>query len=366
MIFIIIIIMLMILSLLFYVNGNGLLSFIKIFFNIKIKDYWITFSLINLLFMCLLLIQNKFAHIINGYWMAISAYLFMFSILASIIKLLPLDNNIIKAIDISKVVLTIIVVIVGMVTVKDLKTTSYEISTYKNINDLNIVVFSDTHLGHQIGYDTVAKIVKKVNILNPDIVFIPGDIFNTDMKNIKDLNKVTEELSKIKSKYGVYATLGNHDGYKGNDDIRTFLSKSNITLLQDESHTIDNLVIVGRLDASPIERSLKNYNRKSIEDLVKDIPEDKYVILLDHQPSDTNNAIKNNVDLIVSGHTHDGQIFPGSLITNAIFKVGYGHKRFENTDVIVTSGAGFWGPPIRVGTKSEIVNIKLNVKENTY
>ena len=359
MILIIILLMLAILSLLFYVNGAGLLSFIKIFFNIKTKDYWITFSLTNLLFMCLLLIPNKYAHIINGYWMAISAYLFIFNILASLIKLLPLSTNIVKAIDISKIVLTVLVVIIGIFTVKNLKLTSYSINTNKNVEDLNIVVFSDTHLGHQIGYDTVTKIVEKVNNLNPDIVFIPGDIFNTDMKNIKDLDKVTTELSKIKTKYGVYATLGNHDGYKGNDDIRKFLLKSNITLLQDEVYTIDNLVIVGRLDARPIERNLTNYNRKTIEELIKDIDGNKYIIMLDHQPSDTDNAIKNNIDLIISGHTHNGQIFPGSLITNAIFKVGYGYKKFDNTNVVVTSGAGFWGAPIRVGTKSEIVNIKL-------
>jgi len=362
MVFFAILIMLMIVVLMFYVNGTGLYPFINLFFTINPRDYWITFSLVNILFISLLFFQNKYAHIINGYWMAISAYLFMFSILASILKLLPMGTTAIKIIDISKIVLILVVVIIGMFTVKNLKVTNYSIKTDKFTNTLNIVLFSDTHLGHQIGYDTVAKIVKKVNAAKPDIVFIPGDIFNTDIKNIKDLEKVTDELSKIKAKYGVFATLGNHDGYKGNDDIRKFLAKSDIILLQDEVYTVDNIVIVGRLDARPIERELKDYNRKSIEDLVADSDEKKYTILLDHQPSDVDNAILNNIDLTLSGHTHNGQIFPGSLITNSIFKVGYGHKKFDNTDVVVTSGAGFWGPPIRVGTKSEIVNIKINSK----
>ena len=354
-----ILVMSIIIGLMFYVNGKGLLYFINIFFTINLKDYWITFSLVNLLFISLLFFQNKYAHIINGYWMAISAYLFMFSLLAPIIKLLPLGTNAIKIIDISKIVLTLLIVIIGMFNVKNLKVTNYSIKTDKISEDLNVVLFSDTHLGHQIGYDTIAKIVKKVNAENPDIVFIPGDIFNTDMKNIKDLEKVTDELSKIKAKYGVFATLGNHDGYKGNDDIRIFLAKSDIILLQDEVYITDNLVIIGRLDARPIERKLTDYNRKSIEELIADIDTEKFTILLDHQPSDTDNAIKNNIDLTLSGHTHNGQIFPGSLITNSIFKVGYGHQKFDNTNVVVTSGAGFWGPPIRVGTKSEIVSIKI-------
>lgn len=175
-------------------------------------------------------------------------------------------------------------------------------------------------------------------------------------------SKGIELLSTIQSTYGVYACLGNHDAGRSYDQIVNFIDKSNIKLLNDEHVVIDNqFVVVGRRDSSPIGN--QGNPRAITSEVMSDIDTNMPVIVMDHQPT---NRIEyaDDVDLILSGHTHQGQVFPANLITNAMFTVDYGHyqKNPNSPHVIVTSGAGTWGPPLRIGTNSEIALIKVDFK----
>ena len=206
------------------------------------------------------------------------------------------------------------------------------------------------------------SIVKNINNLEPDIVSIAGDIFNDDYSAIQNPEEAIDLLKSITTKYGVYASLGNHDGGSTFDEMVRFLEKSDITLLNDEHVIIDDkFILIGRLDPSPI-GGFGELQRKDITDILASIDDTNMpIIVMDHTPTKLE-QYSEEIDLVLAGHTHRGQIFPGSLITNAIFEVDYGHYQKDATSphVIVTSGVGTWGMPMRVGSNNEIVSINLH------
>lgn len=225
------------------------------------------------------------------------------------------------------------------------------------MDSLQITLVSDIHAGYFIEETHLAKIVAAVNKTNPEVVCFSGDIFDGDITSLSNKENLQTLFRGIESRYGMFACLGNHDAGAGYEQMLTFLAESGIQVLQDETVEIDNrILLAGRKDSSPI--GGQGDTRKSILEL----PESNTlpVIVLDHQPGNIG-EYGAEVDLILSGHTHQGQIFPFNLITNAIFDVDYGYYRIgdHGPQVIVTSGAGTWGPPQRVGTENEIVVITL-------
>ena len=233
---------------------------------------------------------------------------------------------------------------------------------------MKIMHLSDLHLGKSILEQSL--IVDQEYILNQiidivkerfvDIVLIVGDLFDSDYTSIQNPDKAIELLKSIKSKYGVYACLGNHDAGKTFDKMKEFTEKSNITVLNDEFVEIDNkFILLGRLDGTPI-GSQGGLVRQNINDI--DITNDNNlpVIVMDHNPLNIN-EYDNEVDLILSGHTHKGQIWPANIITDNMYDVDYGYynKDSNSPQVIVSSGAGTWGMPMRIGSQCEIVTINL-------
>lgn len=196
--------------------------------------------------------------------------------------------------------------------------------------------------------------VETVNELNPDVILIAGDIFDGEPQELQNPDLVIAELQSLESKYGVYASLGNHDAGPNYQQMLDFINSANINLLLDQTTIVsDQFIVGGRLDSSPIGEH--GETRTSTLNIPKsNLP----VIVMDHQPSNIS-EYDSSVDLIVSGHTHRGQIYPFSLVTDALFDVDYGYYRETPTSpqVVVTSGVGTWGPPIRVGTNSEVVQI---------
>ncbi len=246
----------------------------------------------------------------------------------------------------------------GIINGNDIDTVKYTVSIDdENTEGLKLVLISDLHIGYMIDENYLKKAVSEINKVTPDLVCITGDIFDGDMSAISNKEEIKRVLSSIDSKYGVYACFGNHDAGKSFDEMVAFLSETNIVLLQDEYAVIDNrLILAGRRDSSPI----GNRNNKRVP--VK-LPEntDLPVIVLDHQPTNIS-EYSNDVDLVLCGHTHSGQMFPITLIVKGIYDAPYGYYR-ENADspqVIVTSGVGSWGPPFRVGSDNEIVEITLD------
>ncbi len=215
--------------------------------------------------------------------------------------------------------------------------TEYEIDSEGKISaPMNIVLVSDVHLGHINGNASLIKMIDKVNSLKPDIVLIAGDLIDMYLEPVLEKNML-EELKNIKSTYGTYFTLGNHDIYGSEAAMLTEILRNNAEtiVLRDEKILVNNEIYIAGRD---------NFSKKPIREIL-DGKDDKPVILIQHTPDTIDEAVENKTFLQVSGHTHKGQMFPGRLFTKKIFKVDYGHEKIEDTNIIVSSGYGTWGPP---------------------
>ena len=308
--------------------------------------------------------------VISAYWMGAFVYLLLFCILADIVALilklfkLPfVKNALFKGISAALVlVLAITTVVCGICNARDIDHISYEIKvdSVTDVSDLNIALISDVHLGAVGSESRLAEIVDEINSLNPDLVLIAGDFFDTTYTAIKNPQKAIKTISRIEATFGTYACLGNHDAGETFNQMQNFLKQSNVILLNDSYTVIDNrLILVGRLDA----RSIGGYGdlkRKPFAEIGLKNDENLPVIVMDHNPQNIG-EYNSDVDLIVCGHTHKGQIFPANIVTSLVYDVDYGYyrKNSQSPQVIVTSGVGYWGLPMRVGTNSEIVSIKL-------
>ncbi|AIQ26716.1 metallophosphoesterase [Paenibacillus sp. FSL H7-0737] len=309
----------------------------------------------------------------GDYWMGIYFYLFLLLLLSDVILLIskwikiipsPAPKRVIFHTRSVALILVIGLVSYGIYNANQIKEVTYPIQIHKStsLDHLNIVLISDLHLGYVNDVKFIEDVVDRINNMQPDIVLMSGDIFNGNYYALSNPSKGIELLNTIQSTYGVYACLGNHDAGRSYDEIVNFIDKSNIRLLNDEHVVIDNqFVVVGRRDSSPI--GDQGNARAVTSEVMSSINTTMPVIVMDHQPT---NMIQygDDVDLILSGHTHQGQVFPANLITNAMFTVDYGHyqKNQNSPNVIVTSGAGTWGPPLRIGTNSEIALIKVDFK----
>ena len=308
--------------------------------------------------------------VISAYWMGAFVYLLLFCILADIVALilklfkLPfVKNALFKGISAALVlVLAITTVVCGICNARDIDHISYEIKvdSVTDVSDLNIALISDVHLGAVGSESRLAEIVDEINSLNPDLVLIAGDFFDTTYSAIKNPQKAIKTISRIEATFGTYACLGNHDAGETFNQMQNFLKQSNVNLLNDSYTVIDNrLILVGRLDAHSI-GGYGDLKRKPFAEIGLKKDENLPVIVMDHNPQNIG-EYNSDVDLIVCGHTHKGQIFPANIVTSLVYDVdhGYYRKNSQSPQVIVTSGVGYWGMPMRVGTNSEIVSIKL-------
>lgn len=307
---------------------------------------------------------------ISSHWMGVYVYLLMLILLtdllfviANTIKVIPFPapRHISMCAGLMVIAMTAGLTGYGIHNARTINRVSYTIQTNKDAYPagITIALISDLHLGAVNSENNLSRIVQGINDARPDIVCIAGDIFNDDLNALRQPSQVIDLLRSIEAPYGVYACLGNHDGGKTFREMLRFLERSNIRLLNDEYVIVDDrLVICGRVDPSPI-GGFGGLERKETADII--LPAGKLpVVVMDHNPANIE-QYGNEVDLILSGHTHQGQIFPANLVTRSIFVVDYGHyqKDADSPHVIVTSGAGTWGMPMRIGTRNEIVSITL-------
>ena len=228
---------------------------------------------------------------------------------------------------------------------------------------LRIAVASDLHLGRLFGNKAIARLHALINCHQADILLMPGDIMDDNTQAFADYNMAENlaELCKILP-YGVYATLGNHDLYGHEQPISQALQDAGVQLLNDDvtclSHQGQPIWLLGRFD---------NHKRQRIAttELLAQVNTTEPMILLDHRPSDIMAHSQLSIDLQVSGHTHNGQIFPANFIVNAINRLGYGYQEIGIGHFVVSSGYGFWGIPFRLGSRSEIWLITLTGKANS-
>ena len=240
--------------------------------------------------------------------------------------------------------------------------TKYEIKVEKNIGTTNfrIAQITDSHIGATMNGDKFISYMEEISSKNPDIVVVTGDFIDDDTSK-EDMVKACSGLGKLKTKYGVYFVYGNHDrGYYDNrgyetSDLEAELAKNGVIILKDETIDItDYITLIGREDN-------RVKTRKSMDSLLEHVDKAKYLIVLVHEPNDYDNEAKAQVDLVLSGHTHGGQIFPlgyvGLIIgANDGF---YGLEKRDNTNFIISSGIGDWAIKFKTGAISEYVIIDL-------
>ena len=237
------------------------------------------------------------------------------------------------------------------------QTKTVSVTLDKECAPLRCVLISDIHLGQVTGARRLEKIKDKIDALHPDIILIAGDIFDSSLSYLNDPDDALRVFSSIRAPMGVWACPGNHDAGDTYPAMLAFLEKAGVHLMRDEVFTVDDrLVVAGRRDSRPIATSEE---RRPLSLDASPLP----VIVLDHQPQNYT-EYSSDVDLVLCGHTHRGQFFPGNLITHALYDVDYGlyQKDASSPRVLVTSGVGFWGPVLRIGTDSEIVLIELQGK----
>jgi len=303
---------------------------------------------------------------VSSYWMGIFVYLLLFMLLADVLYLilrcfLPVSPTRFLTI-LAAIVFAIGTSAYGFVHANDLQHVSYDVPVSDmHAEETKLVMISDLHLGAVSSEKRLAKIVQEINVLRPDLICIAGDFFDNDFHAIHSPEKAAQTLKELQAKYGVYVCPGNHDSGQTVPDMLRFWEDCGIRLLADDYIVIDDrLILAGRLDPSPI-GGFDGRRRAPLETVLSDAPKGLPVIVMDHNPISAA-SYGSGVSLVLSGHTHKGQIFPGSLITRRMYDVDHGRWQKDSNSpyVIVTSGVGTWGMPMRVGTDSEIVSITLH------
>jgi predicted MPP superfamily phosphohydrolase len=237
--------------------------------------------------------------------------------------------------------------------------TKYSVSTGKVLpkEKLRVVLVSDLHIGAMVHKKQLARMVSLVNSLEGDIILLAGDIIDRNME-VYAAENLNREMSRLKAPLGVYAVPGNHDYFGGSlPELRENLRAAGIRMLEDEAVSAGGaLYVIGRNDYSS---QRWGSPRKPLTELSSDLDNSVPLILMDHQPRSLGEAEAVGIDLQVSGHTHKGQIWPGPLVTKRMYENDYGLLNKGKTAVVVSSGYGTWGPPLRIGTLAEVVLIEL-------
>jgi len=311
--------------------------------------------------------------LVGAYWLAAMFYFFI--ILAGIdlvllldrglgfipesVKLNPRNSRLLGHMVLAAVTL---ILIYGTWNARHPRITHYDISIPKQAGDLRqlrVVMVSDIHLGEIIHNGRLTRLVEAVNRLNPDVVLMPGDIIDEHIGPFVEQGMINT-FRQLTPRYGIYAVPGNHEYIGGHiDKALHYLNEAGIEVLLDRySKVAESFYIIGRDDRSG--RRFSGRGSRELADIMTGIDRSLPIILLDHQPSRLEEARLNGVDLQLSGHTHRGQLFPNHLITQRIYEIDWGILRKGSLQVIVSSGFGTWGPPIRVGNYPEVVDITIN------
>ena len=216
---------------------------------------------------------------------------------------------------------------------------------------LTIVMASDLHIGYHNRKAELARWVEMINAEHPDLVLIGGDIIDRSLRPVIE-GHYDEEFRRIEAP--VYTVLGNHEYFSDVEQAERFFADAGIVLLRDSVAHIGGVDVIGRNDRMAGRRA-------SVKDLAAALK--GFTILLDHQPYRLEDAEKAGIDFQFSGHTHRGQVWPISWITDVIYEKSWGHHQRGNTRYYISSGLGIWGAKIRIGTRSEYLVLHLREKE---
>ena len=314
-------------------------------------------------------------NIIGGFWMAFMLYGFLFLLLSDILLLAlritgSVGNEKIilfrKWSFIATVAISVVLITAGFINAIIPVITKYDIAINKSadeIKSLRIAAVSDIHLGSVIRKRSMNKLSGMLKTMEPDLVLLLGDIVDGEIGPVLrgDLLKY---FTCPKCNDGLFAITGNHEFIGGAKRTIPYIESKGIKILKDEVAILKGgIQLIGRLDRDS--RRYYGKERLPLEELMKQVDKTKPVILLDHQPFQLADSEKNGIDLHLSGHTHNGQMWPLNLITRKIYELSYGYMKKGNTHYIVSSGFGLWGPRIRSGSRSEVLLINLSFEGAT-
>lgn len=222
----------------------------------------------------------------------------------------------------------------------------------EGIKHLRVVAVSDVHLGYGNNRRVLEKYVTMINDARPDAVFIAGDLIDMSATPLWR-ERMQDALRQVHAPQGIYMVPGNHEFISGIKESEAFISQTPVCLLRDSIATLTGgIQIAGRDDRS-------NRRRLKPSELLGQADPSRPIFVLDHQPYDEElkQTAAAGADFALYGHTHDGQVWPLTLVTNAIYRQPYGYGLWGKMQAYVSSGLGLWGPPFRIGTRSEMVII---------
>jgi len=304
---------------------------------------------------------QKILYFLGTVWMGMTLYLILFFLLTDFVyvivriihRLSPAINRRFHKIQVvSGYIFVLCLIVYGYYQYRHPQIVEQKISIAKKAGDyknLKVVGASDFHLGVANDRKRLEQFVQLINDQHPDLILIAGDLIDNNVMPLEK-ERMWETVNQLQAPLGTYFCMGNHEYMSGEESAMNFLHKTNMHLLIDTLVVVNNSIqIIGRDDKQ------RNRYRKSLEELAKNVDPSLPVFLLDHEPFHLNEAEENGIDLQFSGHTHHGQLFPGNLLADKVYELSYGYLQKGNTHYYVSSGLGLWGPPLRIGTQSEVV-----------
>lgn len=335
--------------------------------------YFLLFALVFLVFPASRFLRGRapflsaFAEAVSNNLLPVLLYIFLGVLLTDILLLINFGIRVVPAEKLAGstfrynyflglIIVSLLVVVAGKINFNTIRTSDYPITVppgKSTLTELRIAFVSDFHLDPSVPERFVKSYVRKIRKIRPDVLFYGGDIVEGNGNNIPEYEEL---LRGISVPLGVYGVMGNHDRFR--DYRNNFFTRAGITLLLDSVVTVNGkFSVAGRIDGWQ--------GRKSAARLAGEAPEQLPLMVLDHRPTDIEQLSRTRANIVFSGHTHNGQLFPLNLYMRSLYELSYGHMLRENTHFFVSSGLRLWGPRVRTTGKSEIVvvNVKFSGKD---
>lgn len=325
----------------------------------------------------------KYGNLWLGFFIYYSGLVNIITVISHIIHFLIKDENgiVLEHILNISLILAIIVTVVGVIHANKPKLVKYAISVDKkteNVKALKVALLADLHLSVNSDVRATERMVELVNAANPDVIVVAGDIFTSTYEGLQNPERYSRALRGMHAKDGVYAVFGNHDVAENlfggfpispvseafrTPEMEKFCEDAGFRVLKDENVELagGEVILSGRVDGEKAGDGTRN--RMSGKELLGNLDKSKPIIVLQHEPKEFRDLAENGANVVLCGHTHNGQVFPGNFIVPFFNENAYGVKRLYGMDTVVTAGVGFYGPPMRVGTDSEVTIVDITFKQ---
>lgn len=314
---------------------------------------------------------SEWVYRIGAFWLAFMLYFTIAAVLIDVVRIfnyffhfLPAFSEIMKfRLGLAVVLIVSLIVIGGHINALWINVKEIPLTIHKKVSgspEVKILMASDIHLGALIGERREKRLLEIIQEQKPDLVLLCGDLVDGEIAPVLRKN-LGRHIQEIRTTLGVYAIMGNHEYIGGVDKTLPYLKSINIRMLIDEVVILPNgIQLVGRNDHSAGNGSNPP---KPLAELCTGLDSTKPVIVMNHQPYNLQEAADTKVDLHLSGHTHNGQLWPFNYLIQEIFELSWGYLKKGDTNFYVSSGFGTWGPTVRTGNRPEVVVFKLKFDE---